>query len=132
MTADVELLPCPFCGGQPHMKSDSDVDGCYWSKVRCGICGAATRGKWASSSANTCPQWYAEAREEWNTRACVAHATAAKDAEIEALRADAERYRCLRAQNVIAVTSHDQSVAYQGDDLDAEVDRVRSEEGRKA
>lgn len=86
--ADVELLPCPFCGGQPHMQSDSDVDGCYWSKVRCGSCGAATRGKWASSSANTCPQWYAEVREEWNRRACVAHATAAKDAEIEALRAE--------------------------------------------
>lgn len=50
---------------------------------------------------------------------------------LEAAREDAERYRCLRAQNVIAVTSHDQSVEYQRDDLDAAIDRVRGKETRR-
>lgn len=52
-------------------------------------------------------------------------------AALEAAREDAERYRCLRAQNVIAVTSHDQSVEYQRDDLDAAIDRVRGKETRR-
>lgn len=122
-------------------------------------------------------EYEARARVRDYVRANVAHATSAKDAKIEALRAevaalksaseatnsacirwaddavaqedramiaearaerlaeelletreDAERYRCLRAQNVIAVTSHDQSVEYQRDDLDAEVDRIRRDQ----
>lgn len=63
----VELKPCPFCGGAPYIQNDTDIDGCYWSWVSC-RCGARTRGKWSSSSANTCPQFYAEVRDEWNTR----------------------------------------------------------------
>lgn len=47
---------------------------------------------------------------------------------IRDLAEDAERYRWLRAQNVIAVTSHDQSVEYQRDDLDAEIDQARGKE----
>ena len=46
-------------------------------------------------------------------------------AALEAAREDAGRYRWLRAQNVIAVTSHDQSIDYQRDDLDAEIDQAR-------
>ena len=46
-------------------------------------------------------------------------------AALEAAREDAGRYRWLRAQNVIAVTSHDQSVEYQRDDLDAAIDQAR-------
>ena len=45
-----------------------------------------------------------DAAEAW-CRANVAHATAAKDAEIERLREDAERYRFLRAEALSAFES---------------------------
>ena len=38
------------------------------------------------------------------------------------LAADAARYRWLRGQERIAVTSHDQSITYQYAELDAEID----------
>lgn len=66
-----ELLPCPFCGGAPHVRPSQDPDGCFWSWVECNRCGARTRGDWVSSSAETCPVFYEGVREEWNRRAPV-------------------------------------------------------------
>lgn len=81
MTADVELLPCPFCGND--VRGD---EGCFqsagfrtpstpvWS-VRCGN---------PECNADVSAIGEAAAIAHWNTRA----ATAAQAAEIEALRAE--------------------------------------------
>ena len=63
-----KLAACPFCGGRSAIRTSEDADGCYWAKVRCDSCGAESRGKWANSSADTCPIFYAEVRDEWNRR----------------------------------------------------------------
>lgn len=74
MTADVELLPCPFCGGRAKTKLPY---------VRCVDCG----GQMCFGDGDA----FDAAITAWNRRANVAHATAAKDAEIERLRAEVER-----------------------------------------
>ena len=68
MTADVELLPCPFCGGRAKTKLPY---------VRCVDCG----GQMCFGDGDAIDAAIAA----WNSRT---HATAAKDAEIEALRAE--------------------------------------------
>ena len=91
MTADVELLPCPFCGGtdigETHVTTFS-VDSSY-DIFGCNTCGA----NFEDGSAR-----------EWNARANVLHHTAAQAAEIEALRAEVERLteRAQHAEDVAA------------------------------
>lgn len=64
-----ELLPCPFCGGKPHVRPSQDADGCFWAWVQCGQCGARTQGDWVSSCTGACPIFYEGVRNEWNQRA---------------------------------------------------------------
>src|SRR5690606_3240050 len=48
MTAETDLLACPFCGGVPRVVRTTDVDDMKWAHVECYGCGARTRGDWAS------------------------------------------------------------------------------------
>lgn len=64
------LLPCPFCGGPSRMATEHDPDGITWHFIRCGECGARSRGNWHSDG-NDCPQHRAEVRDEWNRRTAV-------------------------------------------------------------
>ena len=75
MTAEPDLLPCPFCGGEA-MHSGCDEHG-YAVTCTNGECYAYNKA-W--------PPTVDLAITAWNTRANVAHATAARDAEVEALR----------------------------------------------
>lgn len=100
MTADVELLPCPFCGSAEHLHVEhlegTSIHPAY--RVRCDFCGASTR--------------YTDRdyRTAWNTRTNVAPATTAKDAEaanaLKAAREDSERLdwllHALYRQDVVA------------------------------
>ena len=83
MTADIKLLPCPFCGRDEHLQVEhlegTVVHPAY--RVSCDNCGAST-----GYTDKDC-------RAVWNERANVAHASAAKDAEIEALRVDVEAWK---------------------------------------
>ena len=75
MTADVELLPCPFCGGTnvgEDWVTTYSVDSSY-AVFGCRDCGA----RYEDGGPN-----------EWNRRY-----TAAKDAEIEALKAEVAAQR---------------------------------------
>ena len=80
---DIEMLPCPFCGDVEHLCVEhlegTSIHPAY--RVRCDSCGASTR------------YTDRDCRIAWNTRANVAHATAAKDAEIEALRAERDSFQ---------------------------------------
>lgn len=76
---DIELLPCPFCGGKASMMHS------YPCWVECVSCGADTP--------DSAPVDEDGAAAAWNTRANVAHATAAKDAEIERLRVEVRELR---------------------------------------
>lgn len=71
-----ELLPCPFCNGTASLARCGFGTG----RVVCLVCGA--EGKYC--------QDHHSAISAWNTR------DQAKDAEIAALKEDAERYRWLR------------------------------------
>lgn len=55
---EIELLPCPFCGYLPEMRSEKFIGKEYW-KVKCPCCFAGTY-------AEHTPE---EAAEEWNRRA---------------------------------------------------------------
>lgn len=91
MTADIVLLPCPFCGGKASMRHNYQ----WW--VECVSCGVDTP--------DSVPMDEDGAAAAWNTRANVAHVTAAKDAEIERLRAEVatERGRREHTQQWYAV-----------------------------
>lgn len=108
MTAEVELLPCPFCGGAPGVVHTTDVDDTKWVHVECYGCGARTRGDWIPPSSDQCPIFFQEVRAEWNRRANVSHAAAPLQAEIEALRAerDALRDALREAQTRIAAIGY--------------------------
>ena len=53
----VELLPCPFCGGEAEVNSER----CGW-RVKCSNLICDTVGPWLDDSTE------AEARTAWNTR----------------------------------------------------------------
>jgi hypothetical protein len=62
----IDLKPCPMCAGRASIRHTRDADNTKWLHVECGNCGCRTRGKW---TAEECPLFYAEVRDEWNTRA---------------------------------------------------------------
>lgn len=66
----MEIKPCPFCGGTPHIRSEyeeySESGGKFYH-VRCGSCRAETGGKYAAKG-DDCPNFYAEIWYEWNQR----------------------------------------------------------------
>lgn len=79
MTAEPDLLPCPFCGSE-------NIDPKGWASTNsagpaCDDCGASAGGVSGTLQDNIA---------RWNTRANVSHATAAKNAKIEALRAEVD------------------------------------------
>lgn len=78
------LLPCPFCGGRASiLRSYQEHDeGTYYSYA-CQGCRAQTGEKYAR---DTCPIFYAELREAWNTRA-VMQPTVAQAAALADLKA---------------------------------------------
>ncbi len=59
-----ELLPCPFCGGKPVQKRESDPDLIEWGYIICADCCGRTRGKWGELD----PSLWQEIRDEWNRR----------------------------------------------------------------
>ena len=80
MTADVELLPCPFCGGTSTL-TDKDSPICPVGHILCDDC-------YASADST-----------RWNQRA-----TEPLKAEIEALRADVEAWKA--SHSLLTDTCH--------------------------
>jgi len=60
-----ELKPCPFCGGDGHMKNEYDQDGTKWYFVECMDCRSRTQGNWTTEC---CGLFLQERRDEWNKR----------------------------------------------------------------
>ena len=54
---EVELLPCPFCGGKPELESSMILGGEWW-RVRCPYCFAKTYHEQSPE----------DAAHEWNRR----------------------------------------------------------------
>lgn len=65
----MELLNCPFCGGKGSMLKSYDPDGAgAFHFIQCGTC----RAKGAEFYAvETCPIFYGQVRDAWNTRAAM-------------------------------------------------------------
>lgn len=80
MTSNVELLPCPFCGSPAEI----DKGGLGEVFAACSKCWCHMGGAWSTTES--------DAIAAWNRRAI-----AAKDAEVEVLRAEAEKLRALAA-----------------------------------
>ena len=80
------LKPCPFCGGKAHVAREADPHHGDYFKVACRDCNAQSREKWA---AETCPIFYEEVREIWNTRAAIdtTEADALREAGDDVIRA---------------------------------------------
>ena len=76
MTAETDLLPCPFCGTAPQCWGDS-----RWTYIRCG------NDQCIVYSAEPLPYngdtHWSDAIAAWNRRACVSSATEALRAEVE-------------------------------------------------
>jgi hypothetical protein len=62
----IDLKPCPMCAGPASIQRSRDADNTKWLYVECRNCGCRTRGKWTTEE---CAIFYAEVRDEWNTRA---------------------------------------------------------------
>jgi len=68
--SDINLKPCPFCGGDKAYIRRSPGDdgfGDFFS-VKCNQCKAETAQKYVSNG-NCCPIFYSEVRDMWNIRA---------------------------------------------------------------
>lgn len=77
---DDALKPCPFCGGRGHIAKDPDLNHGDFYFVKCAKC----RAKSTEFHANeTCPIFYAQVRDAWNTRADLAPTP--QDARVAAL-----------------------------------------------
>ena len=79
MSAETDLLPCPFCGEGEHLLVEH-LEGTILHpahRIRCDNCGASTG--------------YTDRdfRADWNARACVSSATEALRAERDLFRAEA-------------------------------------------
>ena len=61
-----ELKPCPFCGGKGHIHKDPDPDHGDYYCVKCSKCRAKSPEFHASE---TCPIFFGQVRDAWNTRA---------------------------------------------------------------
>lgn len=131
MTAKVELLPCPFCGSTDALRLQNTHTASFW--VSCseddGGCGAKATGQFfpgptrrtrfvydpeapegstfeARTLGELPPEYRRAAKSAiaaWNRRANVAHATEARDAEIEALRAEVREAREFRDKMANAI-----------------------------
>jgi uncharacterized Zn finger protein len=78
MTAETDLLPCPFCGEGEHLLVEH-LEGTILHpahRIRCDNCGASTGYTDRDFRAN------------WNARACVSSATEALRAERDLFRAE--------------------------------------------
>jgi Lar family restriction alleviation protein len=82
----VELLPCPFCGGEPEMWRGEDEDGCFYAVI-CKACGCGSRAHYFVGKDD--PQPFAA--DAWNAR--LAHSTPvpAEGGDGRALLADAAK-----------------------------------------
>ena len=80
MTSNVKLLPCPFCGGKAELTMKGNVHSTRKCIVKCTAC----RYQRTDAALRYGDDWlHATAIAAWNRRA-----TTARDAEIEALRAE--------------------------------------------
>ena len=62
---DIELKPCPFCGGTAKLYREQGIGGYFGSVIRCEDCGA--KAAWKQISYTTACDH--EAAEAWNRRA---------------------------------------------------------------
>lgn len=90
----IDLLPCPFCGGKAHMASEHDADtGGKFYFIKCASCRAKGQESYARE---TCPIFFGQVRDAWNRRASPVNTALAEDAarahdlalEVERLRAE--------------------------------------------
>lgn len=98
MTAEPDLLPCPWCGEKLASVSVSEGSTFRWRKVD-GCCddGPEVRHNTMADDQEAAEvESRAAAIAAWNTRANVAHANAAKDAELVELRSTIEALRAER------------------------------------
>jgi hypothetical protein len=97
-----ELKPCPFCGAKGHIHKNPDPDHGDFYCVKCSKCRAKSPEFHASE---TCPIFFGQVRDAWNTRAEAAenalalcedqrreweHHCKTAEAERDALKADLE------------------------------------------
>lgn len=113
----MEIKPCPFCGGKPHIASEyepySESGGkFYW--VRCGSCRAQSAKKYAAQG-NDCPVFYSEVWDEWNQRIEQDSATIDKwFKEAEAQRDRADLAEAQRDELAEALQAAKRAMAYGG------------------
>jgi hypothetical protein len=83
-----ELLPCPFCGGKGHIHKDPDTELGDFYCIKCSKCRAKSPEFYARE---TCPIFYGQVRDAWNTRAelLTAAQARAEQAEAEVAKTDA-------------------------------------------
>ena len=77
--AEVNLLPCPFCGGEPFMV-DEEIDDRVHYIVKCGTC-HCTSGVMQMSRPAAAEAWNRRAERTCRTvsKCCVAHIHVDKD-----------------------------------------------------
>jgi hypothetical protein len=74
----IDLLPCPFCGGKAHMASEHDADtGGKFYFITCASCRAKGQESYARE---TCPIFFGQVRDAWNRRASPVITALAEDA----------------------------------------------------
>lgn len=75
MTDNTNIEACPCCSNRKvNIRSERDIDGCFWVFVECNACGLRTRGKWTSDESSIDANFYDEVRELWNRRAAISNA----------------------------------------------------------